>query len=113
MPVIQRSARSVKNIATAEASVEESPNVSLARRSQTLGISVTSLSRIMRNGLGLHPYIIILTQELKPLDHQKRRMFLNCAEQQFASDSDFYQKIIFSLVDSFLADWLRFYSIYV
>ena len=32
-PVRQRSARSVENIAAAEASVEESPNVSLQRRS--------------------------------------------------------------------------------
>ena len=34
VPVRQRSARSVENIATAEVSVEESPNVSLTRRSQ-------------------------------------------------------------------------------
>ena len=39
---------------------------------------------------------IKLSQELKPLDHQKRRMFLNWAEQQLENDSDFYRKIIFS-----------------
>ena len=33
--------RSVGNIAAAEASVEESPNVSLTRRSEAFGISVT------------------------------------------------------------------------
>ena len=75
--VRQRSARSVENIAATEALVEERPNVSLTRRSQALGISVTSLWRILRNDLGLHTYKIKLTQELKPLDHQKRRMFLN------------------------------------
>ena len=37
VPVRQRSARSVENIAAAEASVEESPNVSFTRRSQALG----------------------------------------------------------------------------
>ena len=41
VPVRQRSARSVENIAV-EASVEESPSVSLTRRSQALGISVTA-----------------------------------------------------------------------
>ena len=41
MPVRQRSARGVQNISAAEASVEESPNVCLTRRSQALGISVT------------------------------------------------------------------------
>ena len=36
MPVRQKSARSVENSTAAEASVEESPNVSLTRRSQAL-----------------------------------------------------------------------------
>ena len=45
-------ARIVENIAVA--SIEESPNLSLTRRSQALGISVTSLWRILRNDLGLH-----------------------------------------------------------
>ena len=45
--VRQRSARSVENIAAAEASVEESPNLSLTRRFQTLGISVTSLCEMI------------------------------------------------------------------
>ena len=69
----QRSARSIENIAAAEASVEQSPNVSLTRRSQALGISGASLWRIWRNDLGLHPYKIKLRQELNPLDDQKRR----------------------------------------
>ena len=58
VPVRQRSVRSVENIAAAEASVEERPNVSLTRPSQALGISVTSLWRILRNYLGLHSYKI-------------------------------------------------------
>ena len=94
MPVRQISARSVENIAAAEASVEESKNVfRVSRRSQALGISVTSLWQILQNNLGQHPYKIKLTQELKPLDHQKCRMFVNWAEQQLENDLDFYQKI--------------------
>ena len=96
MPVKQRSARCIENIAAAEDSVLESPNMSLTRRSQALGISVTSLWRIFRNDFGLHPYKIKLTQDLKPLDHRKRRMFVNWVEQQLGNDSDFYRKIIFS-----------------
>ena len=38
------------------------------------------------------PCTIKLTQELKPLDHHKRRMFVNWAEQQLENDSDFYEK---------------------
>ena len=37
-----------------------------------------------------------MTQELKPLDDQKRRIFVNGAEQQLENDSDFYRKIIFN-----------------
>ena len=48
---IYGNARSIENIATAESSVEESPNVSLTRRSPALGISVTSLWRILRDDL--------------------------------------------------------------
>ena len=92
VPVRQRSARSVENIAGAEASVEEGPNVAFTRRSQTLGISVTSLWRISRNDIGLHFYKSKLTHELKPLDHQKRRMFLNWAEQQLEYVSEFIVK---------------------
>ena len=67
----------------------------LKKASQALGISVTSLWRILLNDPGLHPYKIQLTQELKPLDHQKRRMFVYWAEQQLENDSEFYRKIIF------------------
>ena len=92
VPVRQRCARSAENIAAAEASVEESLNGSFTRRYQALGISVTSLCRILRKNLVLHPYKIKLTQALKPLDHQKRRMFVNWAEQQLENDSDFIEK---------------------
>ena len=63
VPVGQRSARTVENIAAAEASVEESPNMSLTRRSQALGISETSLRRILRNDPGLHLYKINFVQK--------------------------------------------------
>ena len=86
LPVGQRNVRSVENNAAAEASVEESPNVSLSSRSQALGISVTSLWRSLRNDLGLHPYKIQLTEELKPLDLQNHRMFMNRAEQKIEND---------------------------
>ena len=67
----------------------------LTRRSPALGISVTSLWRILRNDLGLHAYKIKLTQELKPLA-QKRHMLVNWAEQQLESNSDFFFFFIFN-----------------
>ena len=74
VPVRQRSARSFENMAAAEPSVEDSPKVSHTHRSQALAISMTSLWRILRYDLGLHPSEIKLRQELK------RRMFVNWAE---------------------------------
>ena len=61
----------------------------LTRRFHALGISATLLWRILRNDLGLDPYKIELTQELKPLDQQKRRMFVNWAEQQLFIEKSF------------------------
>ena len=96
VPVRQRSGRSVENIAAVEASVANDPNQSLPRRSQELGIAQTTLWRILRRDLGLHPYKIKLTQELKPLDHLKRRTFSAWALQQIEHDDEFHRKIIFS-----------------
>ena len=73
VPVRQRNARSEVNIAALNESVHENPNLSVPRRSQELGISQTSTWRILRKDLGLHPYKIQLTQELKPNDHSLRR----------------------------------------
>lgn len=74
VPVRQRVGRSVENIAAVQASVANDPNQSIPRRSQELGIAQTTLWRILRKDLGLHPYKIKLTQELKPMDHLKRRV---------------------------------------
>ena len=75
VPVRQRNARSEANIAAVNESVPENPNLSIPRRSQELGIYQTSTWRILRKDLGLHPYKIQLTQELKPDDHSLRRRF--------------------------------------
>lgn len=65
VPVRQRTGRSTENIAAVRASVENEPNQSIPRRSQELGISQSTLWRILRKDLRLHPYKIQLTQELK------------------------------------------------
>ena len=56
-------------------SVRENPRRSISHRSQELGLSATSIWRILRRDLGLHPYKIQLTQELKVNDHRQRRVF--------------------------------------
>ena len=80
VPVPKRSiARSEEIIAAVSASIKNEPNQSIPRRSQELGSAQTTLWRIMRKDIGLHAFKIKLTQELKPLDHLKRRNFSNWA----------------------------------
>ena len=78
-PERRRIARSKEIIAAVSASIQNEPNQSIPRRSQELGIAQTTLWRIMPKDLGLHTFKIELTQELKPLDHLKRRNFSNWA----------------------------------
>ncbi len=52
----RRNARSAENIAAVRESVQENLRRSISRRSQELGLSVTSTWRILRRDLGLHPY---------------------------------------------------------
>ena len=72
------------------------PNLSIRRRAQELRLSQTSTWRILRKDLGLFPYKIQLTQELKPNDHLQRRQFADWALEQLEIDLDFGKKIIFS-----------------
>ncbi|GFY77080.1 histone-lysine N-methyltransferase SETMAR [Trichonephila inaurata madagascariensis] len=96
LPVRLRVGRSVENIAAVETSVANDPNQSIPRRSQELGIAKTTLWRILRKDLTLHPYKIRLTQELKPMDHSKRRTFSDWALEKMHQDDQFHRKIIFS-----------------
>lgn len=95
-PTRYRNARSEQNIAAVRDSVAEVANLSIPRRSQELHLSKTTTWRILRKDLGLHPYKIVLTQQLKPLDHRKRREFADWTLEQIETDPNFGQKIIFS-----------------
>jgi len=74
-PVRRRNARFAENIAAVHESVRENPRRSISRHSQELGLSATSIWQILRRDLGLHPYKIQLTQELKVNYHRQRRVF--------------------------------------
>lgn len=95
-PVRERTARSIENIAAVRESVRENPRLSIPRRAQELGLSSTSTWRILHKDLGLHPYKVQLTQELKPNDHRQRREFAEWALEQLEVDPHFGRKIIFS-----------------
>ena len=92
VPKRRRIARSEEIIAAVSASIQNEPNQSIPRRSQELGIAETTLWRIMRNDRGLHAFKIKLTQELKPLDHLKRRNFSNWDLAKLEETKNFIEK---------------------
>lgn len=53
---------------------QNKPKQSISRCSLVLGLSPTALWQILRTNLGVHPYKIKLTQELKPFDQVQRRV---------------------------------------
>lgn len=57
------------------------------------GVAPIHIREILRNILILRAYKIPL--ELKPNDHQARRMFGEWAQIEMATDSDFQKKILF------------------
>jgi len=95
-PIRSRTGRSNENIAAVRASVAEISNLSVPRSAQALRLSTMTTWRILRKDLGLHPYKIVLTQELKPPDHRMRRTFADWALERLENDADFHKKIIFS-----------------
>ena len=76
--------------------VNQNPKISLRCRSQQLNVSRTSLHRILTLDLKLHPYKIKLTQRLKPVDHEIRRLFVNWSLQKLDENPEFSKFVIFS-----------------
>ena len=67
-----RLVRSQMNLERVRDSVQQEPGTSIRRRSHQLGMSRTSLHRILSDNLHLFPYKMHLVQNLRPTDHQQR-----------------------------------------
>lgn len=94
--VYHRSGRSLENIAAVRESIADAPKTSIRHRAQQLHLKRSTLHTILTKDLHLKAYKIQLTQELKPIDHQARRTFVNWALQRKEENGDFFNKIIFS-----------------
>lgn len=91
-----RTSRTTEMIASVSQSVQKDGFTSIAIRSQQIGISKSSLQRILKEDLHLHAYKIQLAQELKPQDHESRREFASWVLKHEQHDEGFSKKIIFS-----------------
>ena len=83
------------------------PNLSIPRRAQQLRLSHNTTWRILRKDLGLFPYKIQLTQELKPNDYLHRRQFADWAREQLEIDPNFSKNTHLYQRSPFLVKWLR------
>ena len=75
-------ARSPANVDRVNASVQQSPKKFLWHRSQKLGISVTSLQRMLKKNLTKFPYKISICYKLTDTDKQKRTEMCNRVAEQ-------------------------------
>ena len=72
-PVRPRTPRTPENVEAVRASIQQSPKRSAHKHAMALGISSQSLRRILHANLKLHPYKMMLAQELSERDHANRR----------------------------------------
>ena len=62
-----------ENVEAVRASIQQSPKRSAYKHAMALGISSRILRRILHADLKLHPYKMMLAQELSETDHANRR----------------------------------------
>lgn len=87
-----RSSRSDENVEMVNQSIRDNPDLSVRKRAHALNVPRSSLHRILRKDLKLHPYKIQLVQELKPQDAGQRLQFVNQVTARFAT----FNNILFS-----------------
>lgn len=87
-----RTSRTEQNIDTVAESIRENPTQSTRKRSSALNVPRTSLQRILKKDLLMHPYKIQLVQELKDTDAIQRENYANEMLNRFTS----FNNIMFS-----------------
>lgn len=87
-----RTSRTEENIDVVKHSIRENPTQSTRKRSSALNLPRTSLQRILKKDLHLHPYKIQLVQKLKDTDTIHRLNFANEMLNRFTS----FNNVLFS-----------------
>ena len=90
-----RTARNDENREELERSLEENPPVSTRRRSQQMGISRSSLQRMLHE-MDMFPYKIQLVQQLQPQDYEQRLEYAMRLQDLVNGDPGFLQTLIMS-----------------
>lgn len=88
-----RSSRNSKIIGSVRKSVTEDPKTSTRKRCTQLGISRSSLRRILNKDLQMYPYKIQLVQNLNPNDYQLRLQYSRQLLNTNDSDRSFLKNL--------------------
>lgn len=91
-----KTARSPENIKKADASIKENSKKSVRRRSQEMGLSKSSLSRILLKDLNLHPYKTQTMQTLSDSDKEARKEMCLWMKERLVQDDHWADRIWFS-----------------
>ena len=84
------------NVSSVQESVGRSPSKSLCRRSQELGISVSSVRRMLVKDLKLYPYRIHVKHELTENDKEKRVAMCQWFSETIDNNEKFLNDVWFS-----------------
>lgn len=88
----RRTARSRENIERVRLAVERNPRRSVRKQAFALNLHRSTVQRVLKQDLKLHPYKIQLVQALKPADYPTRLTFANEMFERFNG----FNNIIFS-----------------
>lgn len=93
---IKRIIRNDENIEAVNNSVTNNPLQSIRRRCSSLGITKSSMQRILKSDLKLFPYKIQSTQALLPRDPEQRLQYSTRFLDMNRSDENFIKNLIMS-----------------
>jgi len=92
----KRTARTDENVNRVLGSVERAPRLSCRRRSQELGMTYTSVNRILKKDLHLTPYLVPVKQALSAQDIVERERMCEWFLRGIQEDQEWTSRIWFS-----------------
>lgn len=91
-----KTVRTVENVDAVRQSVTQSPNKSLRRRSQELGLTRATTHRILRQDLNCFPYKIHIKHKLTDTDKVARVAMCNWFNEKMERDQDWIKHVWFT-----------------
>ena len=83
-----RTARTPRNVDRVREAITRSPRRSARRHSTEMGISQSTMQRILHKDLAFQPYKIVTVQQLNPRDYQQRLSFCQTMLDMFEKNED-------------------------